>query len=102
MVATDENGTMKSVRKLDDKLVALSKLSLHEGAKVAIIAGDHQGLVATVRQMEKSRDSIVVRLEKSEVDVVVSKSDVEMFRKNQEKTEKIKVFVVSCFFSYNF
>ena len=92
MVATDENGTMKSIRKLDDKLVALSKLSLHEGAKVAIIAGEHEGLNGTVRRMDKSRDSIIVRLEKSEVDVVLDKKDVEMFTKKSEKNEnKIKV-----------
>jgi len=75
MVApTGPDGKVRHVKGISEKLVPLKK-GFRPNDLVGIVSGPHEGLYARVVS-ENDDDDIVVRLESSSEDVVVSKSDV--------------------------
>eukprot|EP01116_Phalansterium_solitarium_P017797 TRINITY_DN4479_c0_g1_i1.p1 TRINITY_DN4479_c0_g1~~TRINITY_DN4479_c0_g1_i1.p1 ORF type:complete len:595 (+),score=222.38 TRINITY_DN4479_c0_g1_i1:195-1979(+) len=72
------DGRVRHVRSIDEKLVPLSKRGIHEGSMVSIVGGRHEGLVGRVVRTDDAQDMFTVRLEASDENVVVAKSDLSM------------------------
>jgi len=75
-VLTNEDGTLRSTKGLDEKLVPLSKTQMQVGSLVGIIAGPHEGLYARVIKMYESTDSVLIQLQSSHEEIKVPKSDL--------------------------
>jgi len=82
------DGTIRHVKGLDEKLVPLSKIGLRQGALVGIVSGPHDGLYARVVKLFDGSDDVIVRLETSSEEVVVSKSDLSAHMMNQSSLAK--------------
>jgi G patch domain and KOW motifs-containing protein len=75
MVYKDKDGRTRHVKTLDDKLVEFKSKELGHGVSVAIIRGEHEGMVGTVTSISH-RPRLGVRLDSSHVEVVVDESEV--------------------------
>jgi len=76
------DGHMRHIKKLDEKLVPISKIGIQPGVLVAVVSGSHDGLSARVLKILEN-DSLLIQLSSSYEEVVVSKSDVIMINETE-------------------